>query len=84
MFKHFLPKIVLFKINVEKYGTARDATDGNITRRMRFKCWIPKATNTNSEYVILIVFPRQKLFRERALMLRLTYIVRLVECLKAY
>jgi hypothetical protein len=28
--------------------------------RMRFACWIPKATNTHSEYVILIAFPRQK------------------------
>ena len=25
-------------------------------RRMRFECWIPKATNTHSEYVILIAF----------------------------
>jgi len=28
--------------------------------RMRIACWIPKATNTHSEYVILIAFPRQK------------------------
>ena len=26
-------------------------------RRMRIACWIPKATNTHSEYVILIDFP---------------------------
>jgi len=26
---------------------------------MRFACWIPKATDTHSEYVIFIVFPRQ-------------------------
>ena len=25
--------------------------------RMRISCWIPKATNTHSEYVILIDFP---------------------------
>jgi len=31
---------------------ARQATDANIIRRMRFVCWIPKATNTPSEYVI--------------------------------
>jgi hypothetical protein len=24
---------------------------------MRIACWIPKATNTHSEYVILIAFP---------------------------
>jgi hypothetical protein len=28
------------------------STDDNIIRRMRFACWIPKATDTNSEYVI--------------------------------
>jgi hypothetical protein len=32
--------------NVEKCGTARQATDDNIIRRMRFACWITKATNT--------------------------------------
>jgi len=26
--------------------------------RMRIACWITKTTNTHSEYVILIVFPR--------------------------
>jgi hypothetical protein len=31
---------------VEKYGTARQATDDNITQRMRFACWITKATDT--------------------------------------
>jgi hypothetical protein len=40
---------------VKKYGTARQATDGNIIRRMRFACWITKATDTHSEYVILTV-----------------------------
>ena len=28
--------------NVEKYGTARQATDDNIIRRMRIACWIKK------------------------------------------
>jgi hypothetical protein len=41
---------------VEKYGRARQATDDNIIRRMRFACWITKATDTHSEYVILIAF----------------------------
>jgi hypothetical protein len=43
---------------VEKYGRARQTTDDNIIRRMRFAYWITKATDTHSEYVILIVFPR--------------------------
>jgi len=33
---------------------------------MRFQCWINKATNTHSEYVILIAFPRKQWLRERA------------------
>ena len=35
--------------NVEKYGITRQATDDNITLRMRFACWISKATDTQSE-----------------------------------
>jgi hypothetical protein len=31
-------------------------TDGNIIRRMLFACWIPRTTDTNSEYVIFISF----------------------------
>ena len=30
------------------------------TRRLRVACWISKATNTHSEYVILISFPLQQ------------------------
>ena len=56
---------------MEKYGTARQTTDDNITRRMRFAFYITKATDTHSQYVILIAFPRQKWLRERALMLPL-------------
>jgi hypothetical protein len=42
--------------------------------RMRIACWIPKATNTHSEYVILIAFPLQQWLHERASVLRYTYI----------
>jgi hypothetical protein len=47
---------------MEKYGTARQAT-GDIR-------WITKTTDTHSEYVILIAFPREQWLRERASMLR--------------
>jgi hypothetical protein len=57
---------------VEKYGTAGRAADNNIIRRMRFACWIPKATHTHPEYVIFIAFPLQQWLRERASMLRYT------------
>jgi hypothetical protein len=56
---------------VKKYGRARQATDDNIIRRMRFACWITKVTDTHPEYVIHGAFPRQQWFRERASMLRL-------------
>jgi hypothetical protein len=39
--------------------------------RMRIACWIPKATNTQSEYVIHTAFPRQQWLRERASILYL-------------
>jgi hypothetical protein len=38
----------------------------NIRRRMRFACWITKATDTHSESVILIAFSRQQWLNERA------------------
>jgi hypothetical protein len=38
----FFPKIVPF---MRWFGGARQATDNNIVWRMRFACWITKATN---------------------------------------
>jgi hypothetical protein len=38
---------------------------------MRIACRIPKATNIQAEYVMLIAFPRQQWLRERPSMLRL-------------
>jgi hypothetical protein len=57
----------------EIYGTARQATDDNIIWRMRIACWITEATDTHSEYVILIAFPWHQVLRESASMLRYTY-----------
>ena len=47
----------------------RRATDDNIIRRMRFVRWVTKATDTHSEYVILIAFAWQQWLRERASLL---------------
>jgi hypothetical protein len=70
---------------VEKYCTARQATDDNIIRRMRFACRITKATDTHSEYLILIALLRQQWLRERTSVLRYTYVACLIiyirECL---
>jgi hypothetical protein len=46
--------------------------------RMRVACWITKATDTHSEYVIPIAFPRQLYLRESASILHYTYIASLV------
>ena len=42
--------------------------------RMRFACWIPKAADTYSEYVILLAFQLQQWLHERASVLHYTYI----------
>jgi hypothetical protein len=46
-------------------------------RRMRITCWIPKATNTLSEYGIILAFPLQQWLHERASVLGYTYIASL-------
>ena len=51
-------------------------------RRLRFACWISKATHTHSEYVILIVSPRQQWLRERPSLLCYAYIAFSVLILK--
>jgi hypothetical protein len=57
---------------VENYGTAGQVTEDNIILRMRSACWIPKATDTYSEYVIHIAFPPQQWLYEGASILRHT------------
>jgi hypothetical protein len=63
---------------VEEYSTARQMADDIIIWRMRIACWILKATNIHSEYVILIAFPLQELLYERALMLRYMFIAHIL------
>ena len=59
-----------YKVMWKKYGTAREATDYNLIRRMRFACWVTSAADTtHSEYVILTAFPQQQWLRERGYML---------------
>jgi hypothetical protein len=42
--------------------------------RMRIACWIPKATNTLSGYVILNAFPQQQWLQEGPSVLGYAYI----------
>jgi len=50
---------IMWKNAVER-GRARMTIWG-----MRIGCWIPKATNTHSQYVTLIAFPLQQWLHER-------------------
>jgi hypothetical protein len=59
---------------VEKCGKAGQATDDSITRCMCFACWITKATDTHSKYVILIAFPWQQWLCKHASVLHCVYI----------
>jgi hypothetical protein len=63
---------------VEEYGTSGQTTDDNTIWRMRCACWVTKATDTHSEYVIIIAFPWQQLLHEHASILRYTHVACLV------
>ena len=68
---HILCSITVFFL----IGTVRErkwkiqVKDDNIIRYMHIACWIIKATNTNSEYVILYAFPWLQWFHESPSML---------------
>ena len=63
---------------MENYGRAAQATDDSIIRRMYFACWITNATDTQSEYVIVIAFAQQQWLHEHAAVFHYTYIACLV------
>jgi hypothetical protein len=67
---------------VEQYGTATQATD-NIIRRMNIARWIPKTTNTHSEYVTLIDIALQTLVVQTLLDVTL-YVVQCLSCLALF
>jgi hypothetical protein len=48
---------------------ARQATDGNLIRRMRFVCWLTKPTDAHLECKILITFLREQWIRQRSSLL---------------
>jgi hypothetical protein len=66
--------------DVGKYGRVGHATGDNIIWCMCFACQITKATDTHSEYVILIAFPRQQWLCEYASTLCYMNIAHLVVC----
>jgi len=56
MFKNFSRNRSVYEITWKNVVVGQ-ATDGNTKRRMPTACWIPKATDTDSEYIMLIDFP---------------------------
>ena len=70
--KTFCRKSCLLYDNVEKYRRAGQAR--MVKWSVRIACWIPKATNTHSQYLTLTAFPLQQWLHEGAWVLRYTYI----------
>ena len=64
--------------DVESYCRGGQATDDDVTRRMRVACWIAEATKAHSEYIILIAFPLQQWLHRHFSLLRHTYIACIV------
>jgi len=81
MFNDVFLKIVQFVRYVENSCRPGQDTDNNIIGSMRISRWVPKATNTHSQYVTRIAFPPQKWLHEGASVLRL-YIY--CPCIKLY
>jgi len=75
VFSNFFENRAIVLDKLEKCVRVGQATDDNV---MRIACWIPKPTNTPSEYIIRIAFPLQQWLHERTSVLRYTYIVCIV------
>jgi hypothetical protein len=57
VFSNFIcENIIVCENNVEKCGAVGQVIDGNLIACVLFTCRITKATNTNSEYVIIVAF----------------------------
>jgi hypothetical protein len=72
IFNNFFRKMYRLWDYVEKY--CRPGLTNMKIWRIYIACWIPKATNTHSEYVILIAFPLQQCLHESASMLQYKYL----------
>jgi len=68
----FFENRAIYEINVK--NMLQPVRPQMTIRRMRIAYWIPKATNTHLEYVILLTFPLQQWLHGLASMLRHTYI----------
>jgi hypothetical protein len=83
MFNKTFSEIVLWD-NVEKSGRARHDIDENITGRMRFACWVTKATDTQSEYETIKVYAFTKATVVKRARLNVTLKVHCLSCPYSY
>jgi hypothetical protein len=67
---------VLFMRKCGKHSTSIQATDDNIIRYTRFASWIPKVTDTHSEYAVHLIFHGKNKTRT------LLYVTLHVRCLR--
>jgi len=74
IFNTFSENRAVYEITWKKF------VDPGMPRLIHFACWITKATNSYSEFVILIAFPQRQRVRECASALHYAYIV----CLLRY
>ena len=63
------------------YGRSGQSTEDNTIWPTCIAYWIAKATDTHSQYVILIAFPQRKWLHEGSSMLIYTYLTYLVKYL---
>ena len=64
----------VYEINVEEYGTARQATYGNIILRICIACWIQKANKHTNRMCNTYCFSTVTMVRRRRLCFLYTYI----------
>jgi len=65
---HILRSITYFRnvYEIKRVRILQPDRPQKTVRRMRIACWIPKATDTRSEYVILVSYTRHQRLHERA------------------
>ena len=78
VFSEHFPKFVSCMLEVEKYSTDVQATNVSIIRRVRFACWITKATGTLSRMCNTSCFPTEKMVTRTRL--NITFIRTLSAC----
>jgi hypothetical protein len=63
VFSNFFPPLNLSVYEIMWKNIVEPDMPQMTVQRMRIACWIPEATDTGSEYVMLVVFPRQQWLR---------------------